>query len=153
MRAAAVARRPHDSLKGRAMYYFALWPTSEGNERLMVRLFQSCQIWALNESDWPEMGQFRDFFFQTRFHYILARRGETKCYEIWSEKSPGIVPFWANLTHLGHIWHPSSKQMTTRTNASRSPAKNGRVQPTHYSHSCELCWSVIRLANHYNGTA
>ena len=46
------------------------------------------QIWPQNGSHWPKIGT-NPGLFQIRFQYILSRL-------IW--KSPGFVPYWANLT-------------------------------------------------------
>ena len=76
------------------------------------------QIWTQSGSDWPQMGQIREFFksdsvhgvrfapnwtnegfFSDQIQYILAHK--TKMYWIWSEKNPRFVPFGANLIHFG----------------------------------------------------
>ena len=58
------------------------------NRQKRATEYQGCRIWALSASVWPQMGQSREFF-----------RGVFKYTKIRSEKSPGFVPFGANLTH------------------------------------------------------
>ena len=51
------------------------------------------QIWTQNGSDWPQMGQIRDFFrsdFSTfwrkvKSQYLHLKSGAAKCTKIWSE--------------------------------------------------------------------
>ena len=61
---------------------------------MMLTSRSGYQIWAQNRSDWPKMGQIRDFF---RSDFSLIEPNVLKT----DLKSPGFVPFGANLTHFG----------------------------------------------------
>ena len=61
---------------------------------------QGCQLMAQSRSDRPIMGQILLlFFFHITFQYIY-RLFEPKRTEILTKKSPGFLPFGANLTKI-----------------------------------------------------
>ena len=65
------------------------------------------QIWIQNRSDWPQMGQIRDFF-RSDFSTFWRPRAKMYWNLIW--KSPGFVPFGANLTHFASKFgHPGMR--------------------------------------------
>ena len=49
-------------------------------------VIQICEVWLQSGSDWPKSG-----LFPIRFQYIFSPL---------ARKSPGFVPYWANLTHF-----------------------------------------------------
>ena len=60
-------------------------------------VIRGCHIWGQSRS---QMGHIRDFFrSDLKFKYILTHRFKMYWNLIW--KSPGFVPFGANLTHFG----------------------------------------------------
>ena len=76
------------------------WDT---NSQLHYDTSKGNQIRPQSDSDWPQMGQIRDFF---KSAFSTFWRPAPKCTEIWSEKSR-ICPIWGQSEPLwGRIWVP-----------------------------------------------
>ena len=91
------------------------------------------------------MGQIRDFF-QIRFKYIwLTEPNELKSD---LEKSPGFVPFWANLTHFvvkPDIPDTSPPDCVTRQFATSIIIKPGISHLTLGSQGCQIGHKIDQI--------
>ena len=64
---------------------------------------KGCQIRPLCGSDWPQIGRIRDFFRPDLSTFWVCEPGTFSDQNVLKSglKSPGFVPFGANLTHFG----------------------------------------------------